>query len=129
MSWESAGILAAVAIFGLYHVGAIGWAWRRFVIRPTVSWWKGPAPDNRRPPIPDGIRWKVFKRDKFRCVYCGKQVKDRRELHAQPRLDHFIPWKVTKKHPAPEGFVTACNQCNSGKSDDVLEQPIEDFVR
>ena len=123
MTWKSWAMVCAVALLGLYHVGAIGWAWRRFVLRPVSSIWRRPSKQDR-PGIPAGMRFKVLKRDKFRCVYCGKGAMDGRKLH----IDHYTPWKLTKDHK--EGtLVVACDRCNLGKGADELEQPIEDFVR
>ena len=132
MSQESAAILAAVVILALWHVGAIRWAWRRFVVRPVTSIWKRKPSSPERPDVPDGTRFKVLKRDAFRCVYCGFGVKDGRVLDVRYRkahLDHYVPWRITKKHPGPEGFVTACDRCNLGKGGTVMDQPITDFVR
>lgn len=131
MSWESSAFLAAVAVLGLYHMGAIGWAWRRFVVRSATSIWKRPASTSERPSVPDGMRFRVLKRCKFRCVYCGFGVKDGRVLDVRYRkahLDHYVPWSVTKTHDE-ENFVAACDRCNRGKSDMIMKEPIEDFVR
>lgn len=123
MSKESAAILAAIVLLALWQFGTIQWAWRRFVVRPVVSIWRKPSKQDR-PGIPAGTRFKILKRDKFRCVYCGKGVKDGRKLH----IDHYVPWSKTKTHD-PNQLVVACNVCNLGKSDEVMAQPIEDFVR
>lgn len=60
-------------------------------------------------------RFEVFKRDGFRCRYCGATAAEN-ELH----VDHV--------HPVAEGggdepgnLVTACRDCNLGKSDVPLE--------
>ena len=127
MSWESAAFLAAVALLALYHVGALGWLWRRFVVRSATSIWKRPASTAERPAVPNSVRFSIFQRDKFKCVYCGRRVRDGAELDAK-RLDHFVPWRIVKKHEA-KNFVTACRQCNSGKGGRVMKEPIEDFVR
>ncbi len=117
----------AVALLAGYHVGALGWLWRRFVVRSVKSIWKRTPSALERPSVPNKLRFSIFERDKFKCVYCGKRVRDGVELDAK-RLDHFVPWRVVKKHEA-KNFVTACRQCNSGKGGRVMKQPIEDFVR
>lgn len=59
-----------------------------------------------------GLRFNVFRRDGFRCRYCGRSVDDGAVLHA----DHVIP--ESKGGPTTlENLVTACRECNIGKSD------------
>lgn len=57
-------------------------------------------------------RFEVFKRDRFRCVYCGRSAADDTELH----VDHVHP---TSRGGTDEidNLVTACAECNLGKSD------------
>lgn len=57
------------------------------------------------------VRFKVLHRDGFRCVYCGASAREKK-LH----IDHI--------HPQSKGggnemsnLVTACDECNLGKSD------------
>lgn len=64
--------------------------------------------------IPAGIRFDVFRRDKFTCIYCGRSAPNV-ELH----VDHKIPWKVVKKHEINNLF-TACQDCNLGKKDKII---------
>lgn len=62
-----------------------------------------------------GLRFDVFVRDEFRCRYCGRSVDDRIVLH----VDHVIP----RSQGGPttlENLVTACSDCNLGKSDKAL---------
>lgn len=68
----------------------------------------------KRKSLPNGVRFEVFKRDKFRCQYCGKPSPE-----AVLQVDHI--------HPVAEGgtdeianLVTSCFECNSGKSDKLL---------
>ena len=61
-------------------------------------------------------RFEVFKRDKFTCQYCGKKAPEV-ILHA----DHLEP----KSKGGSDDFlnlVTACVDCNQGKSDRVLSE-------
>lgn len=64
--------------------------------------------------IRKSVRFEVFKRDSFTCQYCGQKAPDV-VLH----VDHI--------HPVADGgsndilnLVTACEDCNAGKSDRVL---------
>jgi hypothetical protein len=55
-------------------------------------------------------RFEIFKRDGFRCVYCGAAPTET-PLHA----DHVIP-VAEGGTDVPENLVTACAECNLGKS-------------
>lgn len=69
-----------------------------------------------RPELALGLRFDVFQRDGFRCQYCGLSARDGALLHA----DHVIP--ESKGGPTTmENLVTACVDCNLGKSDKDLE--------
>lgn len=62
-----------------------------------------------------GLRFDVFRRDGFRCRYCGRSVDDGVTLHA----DHVIP--VSRGgQTLIDNLVTACLECNLGKSDKDL---------
>lgn len=54
-------------------------------------------------------RWRVYRRDGFRCVYCQKRVKP-----DQLTLDHVIP-KARGGSNKIRNLVTACADCNSAK--------------
>lgn len=69
----------------------------------------------KSPRLAVGLRFDVFMRDDFRCRYCGVSVDDGAILHA----DHVIP--ESKGGPTTlENLVTACIDCNLGKSDKDL---------
>lgn len=60
------------------------------------------------------LRFSVFARDSFSCRYCGRQS-DQVVLN----VDHIIP--VAKGGTNDEAnLVTACFDCNSGKSDTAI---------
>jgi hypothetical protein len=57
------------------------------------------------------IRFKVFRRDKFRCVYCGRSP-----AGGGPEL--VLDHRDSRANGGEEGlgnYVTACAECNSGK--------------
>ena len=55
-------------------------------------------------------RFRVLRRDEFRCQYCGTTAA-RSELH----VDHILPF--SKGGPCDDwNLVTACMDCNSGKA-------------
>lgn len=56
------------------------------------------------------VRFEVFKRDSFKCQYCGKSSPD-----VVLEVDHIIP--VSKGGENDIGnLITACRDCNRGKS-------------
>jgi len=64
----------------------------------------------KRKAIPKRVRFEVFKRDGFTCIYCGgnpPQVK--------LQIDH-VEAVANGGTNDPENLVTACQACNSGKS-------------
>lgn len=60
--------------------------------------------------VPKRMRFEIFRRDGFRCRYCGA-TPEQSEL----RPDHVIPEALGGK-TEPANLATACNDCNSGKS-------------
>lgn len=72
-----------------------------------------------RQPVGPKLRFEVFKRDKFTCMYCGAKAPE-----AVLHVDHI--------HPVAEGgtsdilnLITSCRACNGGKgarllSDDTI---------
>jgi len=68
----------------------------------------------KRKAISKKTRFEVFKRDSFKCQYCGKCAPE-----VVLNVDHI--------HPVSQGgeddmmnYITACFDCNSGKSDRLL---------
>lgn len=68
----------------------------------------------KRKAISKTVRFEVFKRDSFACQYCGSAAPN-----ALLRIDHI--------HPVAKGgtdditnLITACQDCNAGKSDKLL---------
>lgn len=68
----------------------------------------------KRKTISKKTRFEVFKRDSFKCQYCGKCAPE-----VVLNVDHI--------HPVSQGgeddmmnYVTSCFDCNSGKSDRLL---------
>ena len=64
--------------------------------------------------VSDKLRYKVLKRDNFKCCACGASpAKDPSvELH----IDHIVPWSKGGKTTI-ENLQTLCSKCNIGKSD------------
>ena len=63
--------------------------------------------------ISASLRYKIMKRDNFKCVLCGASpAKDPSiELH----IDHIIPWSKGGESTV-DNLQTLCSACNLGKS-------------
>jgi len=61
------------------------------------------------------LRFEIFKRDGFRCVYCGNSPVET-PLH----VDHVLPVAEGGTND-PANLVTACQSCNGGKAAVPLE--------
>lgn len=68
-------------------------------------------PRSLRTGLSPRIRFKVLQRDNFTCQYCGRSA-PKVELH----VDHKIPISKGGLNDLTN-LVTACAECNSGKSD------------
>lgn len=67
-----------------------------------------------RKAIPKSLRFEVFKRDSFKCQYCGASAPE-----VVLEVDHIHP--VSKKGGNDIlNLITSCFACNSGKSDKLL---------
>lgn len=63
------------------------------------------------------LRFDIFKRDNFKCVYCGKNPNDDNiKLH----IDHIKPKSKTGLL-VKDNLITSCSECNLGKRDILLE--------
>ena len=68
----------------------------------------------RRKAISPKVRFEIFKRDNFTCQYCGRKTPD-----VKLELEHIIP--VIKGGTNDiTNLLTACEECNIGKSDNSL---------
>lgn len=67
-----------------------------------------------RKSISKKVRFEVFKRDSFKCQYCGKCAPD-----VVLNVDHINP---VSKGGANDllNYITSCQDCNAGKSDRLL---------
>lgn len=62
--------------------------------------------------IPKKIRFEVFKRDGFRCAYCGASVEDPDVIL---EVDHIHP-KAKGGTDDIDNYITSCKTCNRGKA-------------
>ena len=68
----------------------------------------------KRQNISKGLRFEVFKRDSFRCQYCGRSAPD-----VILEIDHILPVSQGGKNELLN-LVTSCRDCNRGKSNKLL---------
>jgi hypothetical protein len=71
-----------------------------------------------REAISKRLRFEIFKRDGFTCVYCGAPP-----TGGVMHLDHVVP-VVEGGDSTAENLVTACSSCNLGKSSVPLERKV-----
>lgn len=70
---------------------------------------------NNRKPISKKLRFEIFKRDSFKCQYCGAKPPK-----VPLEVDHIVP--VSKGGKNDElNLITSCFDCNRGKSNNELE--------
>lgn len=67
----------------------------------------------KKNPIPNDIRWKIWRRDDFTCQYCG--------IKENLFVDHIIP-ESQGGELIDSNLVTACKSCNSKKSNRTPEE-------
>lgn len=74
-----------------------------------------------RKSIPKSLRFEVFKRDSFKCQYCGASAPD-----VILEIDHILPVAEGGKNDILN-LVTSCKDCNRGKGKKKLtdKQTIE----
>lgn len=70
----------------------------------------------KRKPIPQKIRFEVFKRDGFRCAYCGKEPPA-----VVLEVDHIEPISKGGVNNI-NNYITACFDCNRGKAGTPLDK-------
>jgi hypothetical protein len=68
------------------------------------------------------LRYEVFRRDNHACRYCGAMAPD-----AKLTVDHVVPTTLGGTDE-PSNLVTACSDCNSGKSAIPPDAPLVDDI-
>lgn len=69
------------------------------------------------------LRFQIFRRDNFACRYCGRTA----DAGAVLEVDHIKP-RAEGGEDHPTNLITACENCNSGKSDILLGAPLVEDV-
>lgn len=68
------------------------------------------------------LRFEILRRDNYTCRYCGSSSPD-----VTLTVDHVVPTALGGGDE-PTNLVTACTDCNSGKSSVAPDQPIVEDV-
>lgn len=77
-----------------------------------------------RKAVSTGTRFKVFKRDNFKCQYCG--LSPATVVGVILHVDHRMPVAHGGSNDI-DNLVTACSQCNLGKAAKPLEEPVTNW--
>jgi 5-methylcytosine-specific restriction endonuclease McrA len=64
-------------------------------------------------------RFRILERDGFKCVYCGRKPNKDNDVTLQ--IDHILP-RVKNGEQLDDNLVTACWDCNIGKSDVLIDK-------
>jgi hypothetical protein len=81
------------------------------IVRKTVA--KKSLPEDRRE-IPWGLRFRIYKRDNYKCVICGRSPAT--TFGITLHIDHIEPFSKEGK-TREDNLRTLCNECNIGKGD------------
>ncbi len=74
-----------------------------------------------RSSIPNKLRNEILERDKYKCQYCGSDLKEIEEMGFPAHVDHIKPRRSGGKHNL-ENLLACCWKCNLGKRDfDLFE--------
>jgi len=71
------------------------------------------------------IRFAILNRDNFTCQYCGRNPTDD---GVKLEVDHINP-RANNGSDDPTNLVTACEDCNKGKSSNLLEHELKFRMR
>ena len=66
----------------------------------------------------------VFKRDGFKCMYCGKSPIDN---GVKLQMDHIIPLNKGGENIL-DNFITSCLECNHSKTDNFIYEEYEELL-
>jgi len=75
--------------------------------------------DNAAPTRSLRLRFRVFRRDSFRCQYCGRSP--RKDPRVVLEIDHIRP-KSAGGSDDIANLTTSCSACNRGKGDLILNR-------
>jgi 5-methylcytosine-specific restriction endonuclease McrA len=73
-------------------------------------------------PVSKRLRFEILRRDNNTCRYCGRSAPD-----VVLTVDHVVP-TVLGGRDEPSNLVTACMDCNAGKTSSAPDQQTIDSV-
>lgn len=73
-------------------------------------------------PVSKRLRYEVLRRDNHACRYCGRSAPD-----VKLTIDHVVPTALGGSDE-PSNLVTACSDCNSGKTSTNPDAPLVENV-
>ena len=76
---------------------------------------------NKRKKVGNQLKFKILKRDGYRCQMCGKTSDDGVKL----QVDHMTPLTLGGDN-SEDNLWVLCSVCNSGKSMQTLHDSTED---
>lgn len=82
---------------------------------PTPEFTSETSVSPKNKPLSKKLRFEVFKRDSFTCQYCGRRPAD-----VVLEVDHINP-RANGGDNDLLNLITACSDCNRGKSKTLLE--------
>lgn len=68
------------------------------------------------------LRFEIFRRDNHTCRYCGDKAPD-----VKLTVDHVMP-EALGGNDEPTNLVTACEDCNSGKTSIAPDSPLVEDI-
>ena len=97
-------------------------------IKPRRNQWQPNVV--RTPQLPPMLRDRILRKNKYRCLFCGKG-----SIDTELEVHHIIPRSLVNKlhldpalHTAPENLCVTCFNCNRGKSDSLAKEDIEYYL-
>ena len=94
--------------------GKAGFA-RLPAVAPFLGWYGPTTMATKRKTLSKKTRFEVFKRDGFKCQYCGASAPD-----VLLDVDHIHPVSKDGTNDILN-LITSCKSCNAGKSDRTLD--------
>jgi 5-methylcytosine-specific restriction endonuclease McrA len=86
--------------------------------------WERRNPDSYKYSAFYKMRFEVFRKDGFRCVYCGRSPKEDAIL----QVEHIHP-KSKGGDNDIKNYTTSCEECNVGKGDALLTEHEIEYVQ
>ena len=84
------------------------------IVHDYIETFVGPKPKRPSRQMSQRLRFTIFERDNFTCRYCGQKAPD-----VRLEVDHVLPVACGGGNE-PSNLVSACEDCNAGKSDKLI---------